>query len=98
MRALKTCACCQDLGFFPLWDREMIERPRQHSCDSIELFRRDSEFPMRLLETEVSASGTRGRKLERTARGRGHPQRAHEFEAWEPIELLCVPLAKRGIA
>ena len=75
----------------------MIERASQLSRDLIELLGGDAELAMGLFQPEGGASWLRGSKREGSTGDVADPQRAHELQPWQPVQLVGMPLTKLGV-
>src|SRR4030095_252355 len=76
---------------------EVIERASQLSRDLIELLGGDVEVAMGLFQPEGGTSRLRGRKREGSTGDVADPERAHELQPWEPVQLVGMPLTKLGV-
>src|SRR5262245_20828430 len=81
----------QDFGLLAFRDFEKIQRPTELRRNLIELYRRDPQVSVRLLKTERRAAGFGGRELEGPTGNVADPERPHELEAGQPLQVLGVP-------
>jgi hypothetical protein len=95
--ALVCRKCSQDLALLAFWHLDEVECPAKLRRDLIELLGRNPEFAMRFFQAQGCAPGSRGCKLERSARNVADPSGAHEFETRQPAQILRVPIAEGGL-
>jgi hypothetical protein len=93
-RDLAFVSCEGGEDFFLLASRHFdeVQRAAEFRRDLVKFLWRDSEVPMRLLETDRSFSGPGRRVWERPAGDGTNPKRSHELEARQPVEPLSMPL------
>jgi hypothetical protein len=83
--------CGQHLPFLLFRHAEVVERSRKFRRDFIEDGGRDRQFAMSFLQAERGSAGLRRCVFLRAAGDVADPERAHEFEARKPVEVLSAP-------
>src|SRR5829696_1358158 len=87
----------QDFRLFTLRNLEDIQGPPEFRGQRIEFCGGDPEVPVSLLQTERRRAGLGGRELERPTRSVADPQRPHELEAGQSLQVLRVPVPQRRV-
>jgi hypothetical protein len=86
----------QDHVLLGLRDVEAVERPGQLGRDLVELFGRDLQVAMGVLEAQDVVARPDRRVLERPAGDVADPERPHELQAGQPAQVVGGPLASCG--
>src|ERR1700674_5489440 len=89
---LVRCESAEDFSLLARRHFEEVKGARKLCRDGVEFFRRDLEITMRLFKTHLSFPWLCGCVVERPARDCTDPQSSHELEAWQPAQVLSVPL------
>jgi hypothetical protein len=83
--------CGQDFSPLPLGHVEVVKRSRKLSRHFVENVGRDLQGAMGFFQAKVCFAGLRGCVDLGAAGDVADSERAHEFQAWEPAQIVCAP-------
>src|SRR5262245_10529409 len=84
--------CSQNLPFLRLGHIEVVERSSKLSRDFIEDGGRDRQLAMGFFQAKRRAARLRRCIALGPPGNLADPERAHEFEAWKPVQMVGAPV------